>query len=280
MLDFQQGLKILIGLGLTSRQSKIYLATLQLEKATAKAIAGISGVRRENVYRIIPKLQKIGLIEEIITHPVHFKAVPIKDAVHILLNRRKKYTSELEQSAKNFIRLMKEKSTKEFVYEENGQFLLIPGKRALIQKKFKAIKNTQISLDIVTNYLRYFHGSSIYFEMFREALNRGVQIRVAIQAPKYSSESLSLSMENRIIKELEKNPSFEIRCSPSLITTIIGIFDNKEVCIITSPYLKIEDSPALWTNHNSLVELAQSYFETIWNKSLELQIEKPYSRKS
>jgi len=279
-LPFQEGVQTLTKLGLTYREARVYLALVRSGISPVRIISKISNVRREDVYRIIPKLQKKSLVEKIITVPTKFKAVPVQDAVCILLDQRKKYTSELEQCTKKLIKAIKNSGTKENVYEENGQFVLIPGKKTLIQKKSQAIKNVQVNLDIITNYSRYFYAASIYLNLIMEALNRGVQVRCVLGEPKNSREYSLPSIENRINKRFKEYPPFKIRCFPYLITTLIGIFDNNEICIITSPDMKIEDSPALWTNHHSLVELAKSHFDCIWNKSLELQIEKPYIKKS
>jgi sugar-specific transcriptional regulator TrmB len=48
-------------LGLTLNQAKGYLAILKLEKTTAGQIARFSKVRREDVYRILPTLEEMGL---------------------------------------------------------------------------------------------------------------------------------------------------------------------------------------------------------------------------
>jgi sugar-specific transcriptional regulator TrmB len=109
MPKFKEEFEVLIGLGLTSRQSKIYLAIAGLEMATAKTISTVSGVRRENVYRIIPQLQEIGLIEKIIDTPIKFRAIEIKDAVLILLNQRIKQTDKLQKEAKIVIKNFKKK---------------------------------------------------------------------------------------------------------------------------------------------------------------------------
>jgi sugar-specific transcriptional regulator TrmB len=48
--------ELLLGLGLTLNQAKVYLAVLKLEKTTVGQVAKFSKVRREDVYRILPAL--------------------------------------------------------------------------------------------------------------------------------------------------------------------------------------------------------------------------------
>jgi len=64
---------LLIGLGLSLNQARVYLAILQLQK-TAGQIAKFSKVRREDVYRILPTLEKMGLIERWLGKPTEIRA--------------------------------------------------------------------------------------------------------------------------------------------------------------------------------------------------------------
>jgi len=65
----------LIELGLTLNQARIYVALLHSEKpVTAKEISKITDITRQDVYRILPNLQKTGLLEKTITAPAMFKA--------------------------------------------------------------------------------------------------------------------------------------------------------------------------------------------------------------
>ena len=81
---------LLLGLGLTLNQAKVYLAILKLEKTTATEIAKFSKVRREDVYRILPSLEKMGLIERLLGKPTHIRATPISDALSFLVAEEKK----------------------------------------------------------------------------------------------------------------------------------------------------------------------------------------------
>ena len=71
----------LMELGLTLVQAKIYLTLTKLDNATIKAISKNSNLARQDIYRIIPSLQKLGLVEKIIDKPTKYKATPIKIGV-------------------------------------------------------------------------------------------------------------------------------------------------------------------------------------------------------
>jgi hypothetical protein len=45
--------------------------------------------------------------------------------------------------------------------------------------------------------------------------------------------------------------------------------DEKEVFIIAEPTVELSESPALWSNNSSLVNIVEDYFEILWMTALE-----------
>jgi len=268
MSKFKKEFELLTGLGLTSRQSKIYLAIALLEMATAKAISKLSGVGRENIYRIIPQLQEVGLIEKIIDTPIKFKAIEIEDAVSILLDRRIRQTEKMQKEAETVIENFKKGVyTRGLRIEEKTEFILIPKKIALTHRKIQSINNAEKSIDIITTLKRLSQAGPNYFIPADKALKRDVKIRVITEKPTKKLE-LPISREST---QKSKNITTKFRCSKQPIKNVIAIIDTKEVYIVTIPHSRLEESPALWSNNPSLIDIIQNYFEKLWNDSLELK---------
>jgi len=61
----ERNVEMLIDFGLTGNQARVYLAIARLKLATVGQISKVSKVRREDVYRILPKLEKMGLVEKL-----------------------------------------------------------------------------------------------------------------------------------------------------------------------------------------------------------------------
>ena len=53
-----------MGLGLSPNQAKVYQTILKLGNVPVGLIAKSSSVRREDVYKVLPTLEKMGLIEK------------------------------------------------------------------------------------------------------------------------------------------------------------------------------------------------------------------------
>src|SRR4030066_1039972 len=80
---------LLLGLGLSLNQARVYIAILKLQKTTVGQVAKFSKVRREDVYRILPALEKMGLIERLLGKPTEVRATPISDALSFLVAEEK-----------------------------------------------------------------------------------------------------------------------------------------------------------------------------------------------
>jgi sugar-specific transcriptional regulator TrmB len=63
----QDDIQTLTDLGLSLLQAKTYLNLAKLGKANVQTIAKASNVARQDIYRVMPKLQKLGLAEKFIS---------------------------------------------------------------------------------------------------------------------------------------------------------------------------------------------------------------------
>ena len=81
--------KVLMDLGLTLVQARVYLALVESGISKISTISKISKVARPDTYNNIKKLQKLGLVEAIIQSPRTYRAIPIIEALSLLLERRR-----------------------------------------------------------------------------------------------------------------------------------------------------------------------------------------------
>jgi DNA-binding NtrC family response regulator len=80
--------------GLTKTQAKIYVTLLALGVASASEIAALSKIRREEIYRIIPELEKHGIITRKLKTPRKFSATKPETAIEILTKIKLKAMKE------------------------------------------------------------------------------------------------------------------------------------------------------------------------------------------
>ena len=84
------------------------MALVLNESCTAKTLSCLSKVTRQDIYRIMPKLQTLGLAQKILSIPTEWEAAPIDEGLTILLERKNKQFSELQEKTTKLLDNLRE----------------------------------------------------------------------------------------------------------------------------------------------------------------------------
>lgn len=259
-MELQDEIQVLGNFGLTFNEARVFLALTLLGTANVKEISKFSNVAREAVYRVLPRLQKLGLVEKEIARPTRFTAITLDDAVTVLLALRNKETHDLQEKVKLLLRLKSKKAKMETL--EDSKFLLVPAKKMLISKIEDQLDRAQKSISIVTSNKRFLDAVDIFSEAIGKALSRGVKFRIV-------TSNIERVLSPAILEIGNNDSCIEIRYALSDPKCAASIIDKKEVLIITKPSSELCcESPALWSNNSSLVNIVEEYFEILWMTAL------------
>ncbi|MCL2475541.1 helix-turn-helix domain-containing protein [Candidatus Bathycorpusculum sp.] len=251
--------RILAELGLTINQTKVYLALLRLGTASkAFSIFKVSGIARQDIYRVLSELQQIGIVEKIISKPTRFRAVEPKKATAILIEKKKENFQELNRKAEEFANNAHEKYTSAISYHEKDQIVMITEKQSIIRKIQESIEKTQSTVDSLTPNRELLPWLTSVEESIKIAKDKGVKIRWITKKINTDKDTNKLSVYNE-----QTNAKMEDSIPPPRAQFFI--FDGKEI-IISFEERNFAETPVLWTNSPSVIMLARSYFETYWNK--------------
>jgi sugar-specific transcriptional regulator TrmB len=259
MTQNDECIQTLMDLGLTFLQAKTYLALATLGKADVKNISKASNVVRQDIYRVMRTLEKLGLAEKIIATPVLYEAVPLRKGLSILLQRKAKENAELQKKTRALINNFQEDNIRIALQKEEPQFI-ITSEGKLFRKRFeKDIQMAQTSIDIVVSSHEVFEEMVFHhLQCFNRAMKKGVKIRALTE--KAEDESIS-----RDIQVLKKNRFFKLKYLSAPVPVTMTMFDGEEVNIRISSSLV----PSLWSNNPTIVKLAASYFGKVWNETRE-----------
>ena len=260
----EETVQVLIRLGLTCNQARVYVALVRLGMSTAKTMSKVSEVAREDIYRIIPKLQEVGLVEKRIDAPSVYAAIPIRDAFTILLKNRNQLTSELEAKTKELSRKFK-KNKMTSLEEETNEFILIPDERAVTKRKMM-IDDAKKRLDFIVTWERLTLLNTLYVSNLRNALKRNVEVRIIVGKPKDEKSLIELTQVWR-----EKYPFFRARWIPNLPEALFMLADEKKVLFAKLATTNLEEIPFLWSANQSLVSVVQGFFEKRWLTSSDIR---------
>jgi len=245
----------LMKLGPTFLQAKIYLILVKLGKADVKTIAKTSNVARSDVYRIMPTIEKLGLAEKIIAKATMYKATPMQEGVSILLQNRREEYAEIEKTAKS---LLNSSYSTNLDFQEEHYQVKITSEITLLFKMLEKLRlsaQTSIDMTMPGKILRWkLHTNpSFFWQMKKDVKIRVITQKIGEKAP---------------IKPqaCAKNPFIEIKYSNGPLPCSMHIFDKKIVTLsMTKP--GAGGLPALWSNNENVVKLAEAYFEKIWNSA-------------
>ena len=261
------GEKTLRELGVSLLQARVYLALLKLGTySNVRAISVFSKVARQDVYRTITELRDLGLVEMVIGSPALFRAIPLKETVAILMEKRNQRTQVLmEEVTELFIHFDDNNKTK--LSQENNQFILVPKKEALVNKIKKTIEGTNDSILISAPWRETTQWLFTLHESWQLALDKGVKIRWITE--KQSAPCLT----NEVTRTLIKNPNFILRRDAMSVKARFAIYDDKEVSIIILSATDTGGAPALWSNNSAMVFILKDYFETKWELTTDCYID-------
>jgi sugar-specific transcriptional regulator TrmB len=236
-------------------QAKVYLSLVALGKTDAKTISKASGIVREEIYRIMPALEKIGLVEKIMARPTSYKALPLKEGLSILLQRRTEENVKLQEKTKALIQNLQEVDVGKTFQDEGSQFI-ITSEKTLFRKRFETrISRAKNKIDIILPQQILKEMVFHHFECFENAARKGVEIRVITNEDKDET----ISEEPQVLPD---NCIFKFKNLPTSVPVTMAIFDDKEVNVRISN----TTVPSLYSNNPKIVELAKSYFDEIWNR--------------
>lgn len=254
-------IQTLTNLGLTVDQARIYLALLQGGPATARQLASTSKIARPDIYRIIPTVEKQGLVEKLMTKPIIYQAVSAALVLPIMVKHK---TTEQKVLAKQTEELLNDLKCNQVSQdnEADTDSVMVYGKDCIVQRLKEAIAKAKLGACVVTSQERFSDAILEFADGYKKALRRGVKIKIAAE------ENVQRKTTSKKLQHLSKDSNFMVKYFTSSPPAIVSIFDNKEVSITMSTVAQSLGATALWSKNPSLVGLARSYFDNIWNNTI------------
>lgn len=256
----EEKIEALRELGLTVDQARTYLALVELGPATAKTISETSKIARPDIYRIMPTLQREGIVEKLMTKPAVFQAIPMTSALPAMLKRKELEQNKLRKKTEEMLIDIKNNHLTNSL-EADAEFVIVPRKEAIMNRLKEALLKTQSSLCVITSQKRFSAAILEFEKIYQEALEKGVKIRLAADRHVPSKKALE------IIQNLSVDPNFEVKCFEDDPLAIVSIFDDKTAYVTLSAKAYLAEAAALWSSNPSFVALAQNYFEDKWKNA-------------
>jgi sugar-specific transcriptional regulator TrmB len=258
-LTFDKTAYELTAYGLSLNQAKIYLALLRLGRGKASDVSRLSKVPRAEVYRVVDKLQKMGLIEATLERPVMFQPVRPDKLVEILLNNLTEKMAKLTEKRDKIISDLKPLEGK-VEREERIYFCTIVGRRATLEKAIEMCNEAKEEILYMVSGLGL-RQVAVYglLEAFQQRVSAGVRVRVIseIQESNLRESKLFLNI-------------CELRHADQL-TARIMLVDHTQamvgVSIKEDLSLNVKEHIELWTNNPGFISIMDRFFQELWSNA-------------
>ena len=231
-------------------------------KTKIQTIAKIAGADRSNTYQVLDYLQKRGLVEKTVGIPNLYEAVTVKEAVHLLLRRRKHEYDEVVEASKNLLQENKEDEEK-LPYDNDTQISLITFEESVPNKKVtSAWVTVQRSAELCVD--KHAFEDTISKEglwithSWKKAMDRGVKIRIIAEKPQEKD-----SYDSKSLIDLQKKSNFELKYAPSSIVCQFVCLDEKDIWFFAE---KSKTFESLRLIHDGIGKLVHMFFEKLWNE--------------
>jgi sugar-specific transcriptional regulator TrmB len=256
-------------LGLSPLQTKIYLTLIQYGRLNSKAISKISNISQPDVYRIMVSLQKLGLVQRIVSTPVMFEVSPTEQAIPELLEEKMNEIINLGEETSSLIEALNGRINANIFkkHEVESEMTLIPPTKAVLSKRIKLMHNAKKSIDIVYTWKRFKQFFPFIVEPITKALERGVRLRLIIEN---ASKITPTPEQKRFFRAIGSRGS-AVKFSYAHPSAVISIFDRKHLLMSMSSVAAPFEAPVLTSNNSGLVSMATAYFECMWSNTKEAQ---------
>jgi sugar-specific transcriptional regulator TrmB len=256
-----EGVDVLVGLGLSSRQSRVYLALIITGPCGARVIARLAGVPRQEVYGLLLELQQSGLVRQNLTVPISYTPIPLIDALKLLLEQKTNDLNVVTQKAKTLADKLKPTSPAGTInLPAKPSFGMVSqGERG---KKYQlAIEQTQCSIEALISWVRFKQWCFYFERQLIDALKKEVTIKIIAEKP----------LNNRLPKWVhsaqQKYSNFILKTLPTVPEAVVTIFDHSQIALAYNPSSRFTKGPDLWSSHPAFLVSYQTYFNTIWVKT-------------
>jgi sugar-specific transcriptional regulator TrmB len=95
--------KALIDLGLSKPEAQVYIFLETKGPDTARKLATALQINRQQMYRILKRLQDKKIIKIASGHPAEFSALPFEEALNLLIQHKKKNAKTAQNNKKELL---------------------------------------------------------------------------------------------------------------------------------------------------------------------------------
>jgi len=248
--------------GFTVNQAKVYLCIVQSGKIRVGKIAKTTQLHRQDIYKLLPKLEKMGLITKTIDKPFMIEAIPIEKALKTLILKERKKSEDRLLHLENNLKEMIDSIQREPQIKEETQFSLLTTDEAIRNRRTLTFKKLEKEAQLVAS-LENIQTRSTNFRDFLQTIAQTEANTRLIVVTKEDDEVTREAIE----KIAPFAGQFTAKSIDGVACKNYQIIDNKEIWIGTQQKTETGHPCMFCTNDQNVIEVYKENFINAWNRA-------------
>ncbi|MCW3998967.1 MAG: hypothetical protein NWE93_01855 [Candidatus Bathyarchaeota archaeon] len=243
--------------GLLKSETRVYLHLAKTGPRKAKDITNEVKIRRTETYRILRHLEKKGLVFLLLKKPIKFSAVPINEAIDLLIEGQRTKLRLLENQKEVIAGLWAVMPLGKCEAAKKELFQKLESEQQIIQKANEILERTSKELQIFISdeYIADFYFGGFFDKLkWRQELN--VKLLTSLsQKSTYFLGKIKWPHEKHQVVEAQNVSSFIVSDRNELLIAF-----NGNDAVIEMGHKKKQKKVAIWTNYGALVSVLDWLF--------------------
>lgn len=243
-------LHILTNIGLSEKEGKVYMASLELGSAAASAIAKKADVDRVNTYNMLASLKERGVISEVEKRGVKYFTADSPEKLIVLGKESQKRLEtsigELTANLPMFFSLYKTGTA----YKPRVQFY--EGRQGYLNVYNKILEDKPNDIALIVNYIDFTKLLDARFE--EDWIKKRVELGIHLRWLDFDSKEMrAVRFREKVLREIKFLPD-EYRCGGGIF-----VYQHKIILLSTG-----DEFMAIIIENQEFAQLARVVFEMLW----------------
>lgn len=254
-MNVREARQALVEIGLTSRESALFVHLVLQGASTAAELARASGIHRVQTYRLLDQLQARGLVEVTLERPRRFAAVAIREVFDRLAEEKRRELDALEAMREGMLKAWRRLAGRKRT-ETLAKIQILRGRPQiyrLLRRLVDEAREEVLAFTTSKGLQRSYRGG--INQALVAAMERGVRARLLADLQPANAALLARVAERVPLRHLESQRG---RFTVVDRSSVLAFLVQDEATI------RGEGEVAMWTNSPDFVKAQVQLFEQAW----------------
>ena len=262
------------GLGLTERESEVYIGLSKRKIMKAGDLSRQVGLHKAQVYHILKSLQDKGLVDSTLEVPARFTAVPLEKVLSLSIKAKIEDAKYLENSRDEVLSRWRSMGS-DAASVPLERFQIMSGRSNVYARILQMIDDAQAEVAILTTAqgVVQSYEAEVHDAVFRRAKrNRGVQFRLLTSVTELNLAIMKQDLDDIRLSGLNNIDGRHVEVEEAGFLCCFILKDEEAMVFVTPPGISFghgQEETALWTNNSSVTRILKMLFERMWRDATD-----------